>query len=211
MEGVNTITLEDLLLPEQKLESSLNLLPEEVLCIIFSYLSAYMFVARGVCRKWHRIYSDFPDKTLLLLLAYIYKDNAIALKEEYELPGKIGGLYKRKGFSYLGVEKLIQAIIAEGNPQTLTWMLKNGELHCSKRILFSKAVKSKNYKVLNWMKDQGMINSGKYFRDLLQAYSPMASLEFCVRNYAKFGDKQMLSWYLCSSLPRDPSDVDSLD
>ncbi|SPN79829.1 F-box domain-containing protein [Cedratvirus Zaza IHUMI] len=213
MEGVNTITLEDLLLPEQKLESSLNLLPEEILCIIFSYVSCYTYVTGSVCRKWQRLCSEFRSKPFLLL-AYVYKDDLDWFKKEYSLPENIKDLYIRERFSYSSMENIIDSIIEEGSPDTLTWMLENRDMHLiegnspiysTRRILFNKAMEKKNYKVLNWMKEQGMIDSDEYFDDLMRTISVVStySVYICAMLYMSHGDKQMLSWYLSSKLPCD--------
>lgn len=184
-----------------------NILPEEVLCAIFEHVSPYMLIARGVCKRWNRIYLDFTGKEFLLL-AYIYKDNVVWLKEEYFLPENIGALYKRPGFSASGMEKLVSSVVEEGNPDTLIWMLNNKDIACDKRELFRKAVEKKNYKVLNWMKKQGLIDSTRRFADLLQTVLPKAQVYSCARVYLKKGDKNVLRWYLASGLPYDAHDLD---
>ncbi|SHO33557.1 F-box domain [Cedratvirus A11] len=190
MEG---ITLEDL--------------PEEILHNIFGYVSCYKHVAGGVCRKWHRIFSEFPDKKLLLL-AYAYKDNFTWLKEQWSLPDNIGGLYKKMGFSSSGMDKVVESIIEEGNPDTVAWMFENKDISCDQRTIFIKAVEKKSYRVLNWMKDKGLIDSEEYLSDLIQALQPGIRCKFYMGAVCGTKEnKEMLSWYVYSKLPCNKEEV----
>lgn len=184
-------------------------LPEEVLCMIFGYVSTQMFVIRSVCKDWNRIYHDFK-KTKFLLLAYVYKDDDTWVKNKYHLPENIGAMYKKPGFSVSGMEKVVDAIIEEGKPQTITWMLENKDISCNHVILFRKATQRKNYKVLNWMKDQGLINDEEFFRHLLRTVLPKADIYSCMKVYQRKGDRKLLDWYLSSGLPYNKEDLETV-
>lgn len=173
-------------------------LPEEILCMIFGYVSCYMSVAGSVCRKWKRLQTEFETKPFLLL-AYIYKDEVSWLKEQWSLPDKVADL------SASSVEKMVDSIMEESNPNTLRWMI---ETFYGKRALFIRAVEKRNYNVLNWMKEQGMIDSEDYLTDLIETFRPLTPTKFYM-GPACCGkeQKEILSWYVFSKLPFDGKKV----
>ena len=186
--------------------SGFNHLPEEIVFMIFGHVSSYMFEIRGVCKDWNRIYQDFK-KTKFLLLAYVYKDDNTWIKNKYHLPDNIGAMYKKPGFSVSGMEKVVDAIVEEGKPDTIKWMLENKGISCNKSTLYRKAIKRRNYKVLDWMKEQGLIDDEEFFRYLLRTVLPKADIYSCMKMYLKKVDRRLLHWYLSSGLPHDKQDL----
>ncbi|SPN78925.1 F-box domain-containing protein [Brazilian cedratvirus IHUMI] len=175
-----------------------NILPEEVLCIIFDYVSCYMSVTGSVCREWQRISCEFEKKPFLLL-AYIYKDEVPWLKKQWSLPEKVGKL------SSSTREKMVDSVMQEANPNTLVWLVEG---LCDKRELFNKAAQKKNYRVLNWMKAGGLIDSEEYLDDLIETFRPFPLAKFymgqacCTKE-----EKELLFWYVSSKLPLNKKKV----